>query len=101
QNFRGFQTGVAGPHDANTGDPLGGKFIWTESQELRFPLPGVPRDIGLTGRTFVDVGALTDASFNHASCVNCGAISIAASSAPRIGAGVGISWRTQFGLINV
>jgi outer membrane protein insertion porin family len=100
-NLRGFETGGAGPHDANSGDPLGGRFIWTESQELRFPLPGVPRDIGLTGRTFIDVGALSQASFPGGSCPNCGAISIADSSAPRVGAGVGISWRTQFGLINI
>ena len=100
-NLRGFQTGGAGPHDANTGDPLGGRFLWTESQELRVPLPGIPRDIGLTGRTFVDVGALTDASFKNGTCANCGPISIAASSAPRLGAGVGVSWRTQFGLINI
>jgi outer membrane protein insertion porin family len=100
-NLRGFQTGGAGPHDANTGDPLGGRYIWTESQELRFPLPGVPRDIGLTGRAFADVGALTDANFKAGSCANCGPIDISGSAAPRIGAGVGISWKTQFGLINV
>jgi outer membrane protein insertion porin family len=100
-NLRGFQTGGAGPHDATTGDPLGGRFIWTESQELRVPLPGVPRDIGLTGRTFADVGALTQASFKSGTCANCGAVNIVASGAPRIGVGVGVSWKTQFGLINV
>jgi outer membrane protein insertion porin family len=100
-NLRGFQTGGAGPHDATTGDPLGGRFIWTESQELRFPLPGVPRDIGLTGRTFADVGALTQASFKAGACANCGPIDITASGAPRVGVGVGISWKTTFGLINV
>jgi outer membrane protein insertion porin family len=61
----------------------------------------VPRDIGLTGRTFVDVGALTQASFPSGTCTNCPPVSITQSSAPRMGAGVGISWRTQFGLINV
>jgi outer membrane protein insertion porin family len=100
-NLRGFQTGGVGPHDANTGDPLGGRYIWTESQELRFPLPGVPRDLGLTGRAFVDVGALTQASFASGTCAQCGPVVITQSAAPRIGAGVGVSWRTQFGLINV
>ena len=38
-NLRGFQIGGAGPHDAVTGDPLGGRFIWTQSTELHFPLP--------------------------------------------------------------
>jgi outer membrane protein insertion porin family len=100
-NLRGFETGGAGPHDANSGDPLGGRQLWTESQELRFPIPGVPKDIGIVGRTFIDVGALTEASFPGGSCHNCGVLDIAASPTPRAGAGVGISWRTQFGLINV
>lgn len=102
-NLRGFQTGGAGPHEANTGDPLGGRFIWTQSSELRFPLPGIPRDIGLTGRTFIDVGGLTGASFRSGSLNNLGStpINIFESAAPRIGAGAGVSWRTQFGLINV
>jgi outer membrane protein insertion porin family len=101
-NLRGFQTGGVGPHDSSTGDPLGGRFIWTQTTELRFPLPVSP-DLGLNGRAFIDVGGLTEASFRSGSCtispgVSCKVIS---SSAPRAGAGVGISWRTSFGLINV
>ncbi len=102
-NLRGFQTGGAGPHDAVTGDPLGGRFIWTTTTELRFPLPVSP-DLGLNGRAFVDVGALTEASFRNGG--GCGVANgticeISASANPRLGAGVGISWRTAFGLINV
>jgi outer membrane protein insertion porin family len=102
-NLRGFQTGGAGPHDTVSGDPLGGRFIWTQTSELRFPLPVSP-DLGLNGRAFVDVGALTEASFRSASaCQSSATVScqISQSAAPRIGAGVGISWRTAFGLINV
>jgi outer membrane protein insertion porin family len=102
-NLRGFQVGGAGPHDAVTGDPLGGRFIWTQSTELRFPLPVSP-DLGLSGRAFVDVGGLTQASFqSNTVCVEPGGqpCQIVASAAPRVGAGVGISWRTQFGLLNV
>ncbi|HEY4044827.1 MAG TPA: outer membrane protein assembly factor BamA, partial [Rhodopila sp.] len=61
-NLRGFETGGAGPHDTVSGDPLGGRFIWTQTTELRYPLPVSP-DLGLNGRVFVDVGALTEASF--------------------------------------
>lgn len=102
-NLRGFETAGAGPHDATTGDPLGGRFIWTQTTELRFPLPVSP-DLGLTGRAFVDVGGLEDASFrNSSACTSATGQScvIVASPAPRVGAGVGISWRTAFGLINV
>lgn len=101
-NLRGFATGGAGPHDSQ-GDPLGGRFIWTQSTELRFPLP-VSADLGLTGRTFVDVGGLTQASFESGHCAGAtGGVcpEIYESGAPRIGIGVGISWKTPFGLINI
>jgi outer membrane protein insertion porin family len=103
ENLRGFQTGGAGPHDVVSGDPLGGRFIWTQSSELRFPLPVSP-DLGLNGRAFVDVGSLTQAGFrNPNACQTSATVScqIAASGSPRLGAGFGISWRTAFGLINV
>ena len=102
-NLRGFQIGGAGPHDAVTGDPLGGRFLWTESSELHFPLP-ISADIGLSGRAFVDVGGLTQANFiNQGACVesNGQPCQVLASATPRVGAGVGISWHTRFGLLNV
>jgi outer membrane protein insertion porin family len=100
-NLRGFEEGGAGPHDTQ-GDPLGGRFIWTSTAELRFPLPVSP-DLGLSGRTFVDVGGLTQANFEHNSCPGevGGCPPILSSSAPRIGVGVGVSWKTPFGLINI
>jgi outer membrane protein insertion porin family len=102
-NLRGFQIGGAGPHDPVTGDPLGGRFIWTQSTELHFPLP-ISADIGLSGRAFIDVGALTQANFiKSTSCIEASGApcQVFASSAPRIGAGVGLSWHTQFGLLNI
>ncbi|MBV9252114.1 MAG: outer membrane protein assembly factor BamA [Acetobacteraceae bacterium] len=103
ENLRGFQTGGAGPHDASTGNPLGGRFIWTQTTELRFPLPVSP-DLGLSGRAFVDTGSLMDATFQPGSCTTApGGVCppIVGSGGLRLGAGVGVSWRTQFGLINV
>jgi len=96
-NLRGFQTGGVGPHAISGGDSLGGRMMWTQSSELRFPLP-VSADLGLSGRVFVDVGALSQA----ASRTRTGtAIAITDSAAPRIGAGFGFSWKTPFGLINI
>ncbi len=93
-NLRGFQSGGAGPHSEIGGDSLGGTFIWTQSTELRFPLPISP-DIGLTGRAFVDIGSLTGVT------PIAGAGPITNYSTPRVGVGVGVSWRTPFGLINI
>jgi outer membrane protein insertion porin family len=105
-NLRGFEIGGAGPHVVNADgsvDSVGGRFIWTQSSEVRFPLP-VPRDIGISGRAFVDVGSLTDGTFESGRCPaapNGVCPRVIESAAPRVGAGVGISWRTPFGLINI
>ena len=96
-NLRGFQSGGAGPHAIQGGDSLGGRFIWTQSSELRFPLPISP-DLGLTGRAFVDIGALSGLSTKTRSGQQ---IAVTNDSSPRVGAGVGVSWRTPFGLINL
>ena len=101
-NLRGFETGGAGPHDTS-GDPVGGRFIWTQTTELRFPLP-VSTDFGLTGRTFIDVGGLTQASFESGRCAGAtGGVCppIYSTAAPRVGIGVGVSWKTPLGLINI
>lgn len=122
ENLRGFQLGGAGPHSvpqpfvpatpstpaqpATGADSLGGRTIWTATAELRFPLP-LPGDLGLTGRAFVDAGMLTGASFASGKCFNgttntkSNCPDIFDNGKPRVGAGVGVSWQTPFGLINL
>lgn len=102
-NLRGFETGGAGPHSIpnatyTSSDSLGGNFIWTQSTEFRFPLPVSP-DLGLSGRAFVDLGGLQDAGKEVT--VNGVTQGIRNSAAPRMGTGVGVSWKTPFGLINL
>ena len=102
ENQRGFALGGAGPRDVSTNDSLGGEVMWTTSAEFRFPLP-VPSELGLIGRAFVDVGSLSGlpSSVNNSGCApgfpNC----VRDDADPRVGAGVGISWRSPIGLINI
>jgi outer membrane protein insertion porin family len=94
-NLRGFALAGAGPRDTSAGnsdDPLGGRFIWTQTTELRFPLP-LPQEIGLLGRAFVDVGSLSNTPVSGPGVQD--------DTAPRVGVGVGVSWRTPVGLINI
>ena len=96
-NLRGFQSAGAGPHGegAQGGqDSIGGRVIYTQTTELRFPLPISP-DLGLSGRTFVDVGGLSSVTALAGSKVTGNTLS------PRVGAGIGVSWQTPFGLINL
>ena len=92
-NLRGFADGGVGPTDAATGDEIGGKIMWTQSTELHFPLPVSP-DLGVSGFAFVDVGSLYGATALPG-------YPIYDSAAPRVGAGIGVSWNTPFGLINL
>ncbi|PWS34902.1 outer membrane protein assembly factor BamA [Falsiroseomonas bella] len=91
-NLRGFALAGAGPRDLQGNDPLGGRLIWTQTTELRFPLP-LPSELGLLGRAFVDVGSLSETPYTGPTIVD--------DAAPRVGMGVGISWRTPVGLINI
>lgn len=95
-NLRGFSIGGAGPRDTLSGDSLGGRYIWTQTTELRFPLP-VPSELGLMGRAFVDFGALWGLPDSYAAS----SAFVRDSSAPRGAAGFGVSWRSPFGLINL
>ncbi|MBU6419605.1 MAG: outer membrane protein assembly factor BamA [Proteobacteria bacterium] len=102
-NLRGFADGGVGPYVepvysssgklTSSGGQIGGRYMWTQSTELHFPLP-VSKDLGVSGFAFVDVGSLWGAR-------TIGTAALLDSSAPRVGAGVGISWNTPFGLINL
>ena len=90
-NLRGFRIAGVGPRDVSTSDSLGGRFLWTQSTELRYPLP-LPAELGLIGRAFVDVGSLSQSAKGT---------NVVDDATPRVSAGVGVSWRSPFGLINV
>jgi outer membrane protein insertion porin family len=94
ENLRGFALGGAGPRDISTNDSLGGETLWTSSAEFRFPLP-LPSELGFIGRAFVDVGALTGLPSRVSGPA------VRDDGDPRVGAGVGISWRSPIGLINI
>lgn len=97
-NLRGFAVGGAGPHAQLSGNnSIGGRVMWTQSSELRFPLP-VSADLGLRGRVFVDVGSLSGVSPLRQNGV---LVPIIDDAAPRVAAGFGVSWRTPFGLLNI
>jgi len=116
ENLRGFQLGGAGPHAIpqqnasgqyiSGADSVGGRLIATGTAEFRFPLP-LPGDLGITGRTFVDVGLLTQSNFMEKLCpqpntnIPGPCPPIFDNGKPRVGAGVGVSWQTPFGLINL
>ena len=63
ETVRGFDRSGFGPRDlgSQNQDALGGKTYWSTTAEIRFPLPFIPEDLGLSGAVFADAGSLFDA----------------------------------------
>ena len=87
-NLRGFQVAGIGPRDTDTNDALGGNLYYTGTAELRFPL-GLPDDLRIFGRTFVDAGNLYEIDVNGPTLYDGDYL--------RVSAGVGISWLSPLG----
>ena len=87
-SFRGFAAAGIGPRDTDTGDALGGNLYYVGTAEIRFPL-GLPKELRMFGRAFVDAGSLTDIDVSGSQLEDSGNI--------RVSAGVGLSWLSPLG----
>lgn len=90
--LRGFKFAGVGPRDTSTDDALGGNLLYTGSAELRFPL-GLPEELRIFGRTFVDVGTLYDSDASGPQVED--------SDELRAAAGIGLSWLSPLGPISI
>ena len=61
ETVRGFAKAGIGPRDTLTGDPLGGRMFYAATAEIRYPIPFVPEELGVSGAVFIDAGSLFDA----------------------------------------
>lgn len=84
--LRGFQTAGIGPRDGN--DSLGGKYFYTATSEISFPL-GLPKELNIVGKGFIEAGSLWGTD-------DVGP-TIRDSSAIRVVAGIGLQWVSPFG----
>ena len=87
-NFRGFKPAGIGPVDTSTSDALGGNIYWTATGEMEFPI-GLPRELGVLGRTFTDWGSLFD--------IDQTSPSLADDASLRASAGIGLSYYSPLG----
>ena len=115
-NLRGFYDGGVGPRthpishvvegkSHGEEDFLGGRFMYTASAQINFPMPA-SRDLGLMGRYFVDMGALGGMRVkrrytNKATDGDRYTPIWGNSMTPRVSTGAGISWKSPFGMLNV
>ena len=91
-NLRGFQFGGVGPRDKETDDRLGGNLYYIGSGEVRFPL-GLPEELRIFGRAFVDAGTLED--------IDVSGPTLDESNGLRVATGVGLSWLSPLGPLSV
>lgn len=97
---RGFAPAGIGPRDLTPGtnqDPLGGTMFWGASVEAQAPFSFMPKDAGLKGAVYADVGSLWDYKGPTTWNVTGETLSPADSSSPRASVGVGLIWNSPFG----
>lgn len=103
ETIRGFNRGGFGPRDTNTGDALGGDTFWAATAEVRFPLPFVPDDLGMSGAAFVDAGSLFGAGALARdlgkACIagDKSTVCLADDSSIRASAGLSLIWNSPLG----
>ncbi|MEM7215901.1 MAG: outer membrane protein assembly factor BamA [Pseudomonadota bacterium] len=113
-SIRGFDSFGFGPRDPLTGDPLGGRTFWNATAELQFPIPFIPRSLGIRGAVFADAGQLTNvgdaaiAAVNNASvtgvngrALNAAELAQVDDDALRASIGGSVLWASPFGPLRV
>ncbi len=90
--LRGFDVAGIGARDKYTGDALGGNWMVYTGGEVTFPI-GLD-ELGIKGRTFVDMGMLGKPD-------NMNRADIEYSSSPRVAAGFGFQWLSPMGQIDI
>ncbi len=106
-NLRGFQDAGIGPRNSVTDDALGGQNYYVGSVTLGVPL-GLPKELGISGRVFTDFGSLwhlepTNLVLTPAQLLTTGGFTplVLNSSAIRASVGVGVSWKSPVGPIQL
>jgi outer membrane protein insertion porin family len=82
-------------------DALGGQTYWATTAEVRFPLPFVPEDMGLSGAFFADAGSLFDATGGAKSALAGEPGALADSSSVRSSVGASVMWNSPVGPIRM
>lgn len=90
--MRGFETGGISARDKATKDALGGNWMVWGGAELAFPM-GLD-ELGIRGRTFVDIGTTGKPDDIDTSDVDY-------SSSPRVAVGFGFEWTSPMGKIDI
>ena len=96
ETVRGFDRSGYGPRDLSTNDALGGSTFWAATAEVRFPLPFIPDELGLSGAVFADAGSLFGAT-GGAKKALAGTGNLADENIIRSSVGASLMWNSPVG----
>lgn len=98
---RGFAPLGIGPRDITVGtanDALGGTMYWGASAELQAPFWFLPKEVGLKGAVYADVGSLWDYKGPTTLASTLEGVNVAQDNMIiRSSVGVGLIWQSPFG----
>ena len=101
---RGFAPNGFGPRDLTPGttmDNVGGSMYWATTAELQSNIPGLPSEYGLKAIAFVDAGSVFHYSGPTTFPGSTQSLQLANSNVMRTSVGVGMTWASPFGPLNV
>ncbi len=101
ETVRGFERAGIGPRDLGTRDALGGTTFWAATAEVRFPIPFIPDELGISGAVFADAGSLFGSTDDVEALDAAGSINLADDSAIRAAVGASILWNSPVGPLRV
>jgi outer membrane protein insertion porin family len=101
ETVRGFDRAGYGPRDLVTGDALGGQNYWATTAEVRFPIPFIPEDLGISGAAFADAGSLWGVPADIEALNDPGSFELADDSSVRAAVGVSLLWNSPVGPLRV
>ncbi|HRK18262.1 MAG TPA: outer membrane protein assembly factor BamA [Hyphomicrobiaceae bacterium] len=96
ETIRGFNRLGYGPRDIGSinKDALGGTSHWVATAEVRFPLPFLPDELGMSAAVFADAGSLFGTSDEIKAALGANLLD---SSEVRSSVGIGILWNSPLG----
>lgn len=96
---RGFAPAGIGPRDvlSSSQDALGGSMYWGASLEFQVPLYFIPKEVGLRGALFADVGSLWDYKGPTSWSATGETINPMDDKTVRSSVGAGLVWDSPFG----
>ncbi len=99
ETVRGFDRSGYGPRDLSSTnqDALGGQKYWAATAEVRFPIPYVPDDLGISAAVFADAGSLWDATGGAQRALASDPGALADSSSVRSSVGGSLMWNSPVG----